>query len=95
MAIPLKKNFFFSYLFDREREREKAQAWGIAGRGRERSPDAGLNPRTLESRPQQKADGQPTEPPRHPPFFLRRIMAIPHENSTCSRFLFSNLHFKK
>ena len=29
-------------------------------------PDAGLDSRTPESRPEPKADAQPTEPPRHP-----------------------------
>ena len=65
----LKKIFF--NLFDvrdsvykqgeQQRESEK-QALRWAGQG----PQHGLNPRTLESQPELKADAQATEPPRRP-----------------------------
>ena len=53
--------FFRFYLFIWEREREREQA----ARGMSRY-NAGLNPRTLGSWPELKADAQPTEPPRCP-----------------------------
>lgn len=59
-----KKELFFKdfiYLFMREREAE-----GEAGSPKSREPDAALDPRTLRSQPELKADAQPTEPPRCP-----------------------------
>ena len=48
-------------------------SWGEGQKEREkqtpplnREPHAGLNPRTLRSLPEPKADTQPTEPPRCP-----------------------------
>ena len=35
-----------------------------------RKPDAGLHLRTLGSRPEPKADAEPTEPPRSPYVYL-------------------------
>ena len=61
--------FFFLrfYLVIRERDRERGRD---IGRGRSlapcREPDAGLNPRTLGSRPKPKADAQPLSHPSVP-----------------------------
>lgn len=58
----------FIYLFERKRVSQRAQAWG----GGEQVPaeqgarPRGLDPRTLGSPPEPKADAQPTEPPRGP-----------------------------
>ncbi|XP_073737570.1 uncharacterized protein [Callorhinus ursinus] len=52
---------------ERDTAREGTQAGGVgegeAGFPRSREPDAGLDPRTLGSRPEPKAAAQPTEPP--------------------------------
>jgi len=53
-----------------EQAREGTQAGGVgegeAGLPRSREPDKGLDPRTLESQPEPKADALTTEPPRRP-----------------------------
>ena len=71
-------SFFFSFLFFfndfiylREREtragrREEGGRRKGRGRGRSREPDAGLDPRTLSSRPEL------TEPPRPPRGFFSK-----------------------
>ena len=54
-----------------ERDSDRAQAGGAAEAKGEadsslsREPDVGLDPRTLRSWPEQKADVSPPEPPRH------------------------------
>ena len=52
--------FFFTYLFEMEEEREhkqgEKQAEGEAGSPLSREPDAGLDPRTVGSHPEPKAD---------------------------------------
>jgi len=57
-------------LTEREIARAGTQAGGMgegeAGFPQSREPDAGLDPRTLGSRPEPKAATQPTEPRRHP-----------------------------
>ena len=63
-GIPL---FFFLifYLFIHERHRER-EAKTQAEREKQashREPDAGVNPRTLESRPEPKTDAQPLSHP--------------------------------
>lgn len=60
---------FFKVVFEMERERERERT-RRTGRGRNRLPieqgaRLGLNPRTLRSWPQLKADAWPTESPRH------------------------------
>jgi len=49
---------------DKGREGKKEGGKGEAGFPLSREPNAGLDPRTLGSRPEPKADAQPTEPPR-------------------------------
>ena len=70
-------NFFFK---DYLTERERVSMHVCTGRGssrqrqrekqtlqkQSRESSAGLNPRTLRSGPEMKADAQPTEPPRRP-----------------------------
>jgi len=56
---------------DREHERAQAQVGGEsregeAGSPQSREPSIGLDPRTPGSRPEPKADAQPTKPPRCP-----------------------------
>ena len=45
---------------------QEVEAEGEAGSLWSREPNAGLDPRTLESQPERKADALPTEPSRHP-----------------------------
>ena len=57
----MKKSYFFIFkdLFIHERERERgrdAEAEGEAGSPQSQEPDVGLNPRTLGSQPEPKAD---------------------------------------
>ena len=67
----LKKLFFFLkrfYIFLHERERERVRDIGRGERQAPcRKPDAGLNPRTLGSCPEAKADAQPLSHPGVPP----------------------------
>ena len=62
--------FLRFYLFDTEKEtaREGTQAEGVgegeAGSPLSREPNVGLDPRTLGSQPEPKADASPTKPPR-------------------------------
>jgi len=49
------KDFIYLFIHERQRERE-TEAEGEAGSPRSREPDAGLNPRTLGSQPELKAD---------------------------------------
>ena len=54
-----------------EKEREHEQRIGADREGEadsllSKEPDKGLDPRTLRSRPEPKADTQPTELPKHP-----------------------------
>ena len=51
---------------ERERENNHSEAQGEADSPLSREPDSGLNPRTLRSQPEWKADAQLDEPPRCP-----------------------------
>ena len=54
------KDFIYSFIRDRaETEGETGSPWS-------REPDVGLNPRTLGSGSEPKADAQLIEPPGHP-----------------------------
>ena len=48
-------------------QRGGAEAEGEAGSPLSREPGVGLGPRTPGSRPELKADAEPTEPPQAPP----------------------------
>ena len=39
-------------------------------------PDVGLKPTNVRSSPEPKSDAQPTEPPRHPSFFLLLFLLL-------------------
>ena len=58
--IPIFFKILFIYLMERETAREGTQAGGVgeeeASSQWSREPDAGLDPRTLGSRPEPKAD---------------------------------------
>ena len=62
----------FIYLREREivteieRESTSEEEKGEAGSSLSREPDVGLDPRTLRSWPETKADASPTEPPGGP-----------------------------
>ena len=58
------RDFIYLFMRDTQRHRQRKKQ---APRGK---PDGGLNPRTLESRSEPKADAQPTEPPRCPKNFI-------------------------
>ena len=58
-------HFFKDFIYLR-RERESTEGEGEADSLLSREPDMGLDPRTLRSQPEPKADSQPTEPPRGP-----------------------------
>ena len=82
-SIFLLQILFTIYLFMRERERERGSvsAWagGVEG-GREAGfmlsaePDRGLDPKTLRSCPEPKADAQPLSHPGAPTFFFEDIV---------------------
>ena len=53
---------------------EAAEGEGEADSPLSREPDAGLNPRTLRSGPELKADASPTEQPRYSiPYLFKKI----------------------
>ena len=59
----------FIYLKEREHKwRGEAEGEGEAGSSLSGEPNVGLDPRTLRSCPELKADTQLTEPPKCPPF---------------------------
>ena len=65
--------FFFNILFIHERQRQKQRE----KQAPPREPNAGLDPRTLGSHPEPKADAQPLGHPGIPPFgFVRRSMEL-------------------
>ena len=79
-SYPSSSFFFpndFIYVFFCVWEREttsmswgkEAEREGESGSLLSRGPDVGLDPRTPGSWPELKAEAQPTEPPRCPPFF--------------------------
>ena len=61
-AICSFKRFYYLFMKDTERQRHRQREMQAP----RRKPDVGLNPRTPGSRPEPKADVQPTEPPRCP-----------------------------
>ena len=65
------EGFYLFHLRERERQHtwEGGEAEGEGGTDSllSRAPNAGLNPRTLRSRSEPKADAQPLRPPGVPP----------------------------
>ena len=72
--LPIKKNFFNVYFWERESENESGgQRQKIQSRlcAVSAKPDVGFeSPWTVRSWPELKSDGQPVEPPRHPVSFI-------------------------
>ena len=60
----------FIYLTQWEHKQREKQAEGEADSLLSREPDVGLDPRTLQSWPELKADIQPTEPPCAPVLYI-------------------------
>ena len=63
------KYFIYSFMRDRERQRHRQREKQVP-RG---EPDVGLDPRTLGSRPEPKADAQPLGPRRPSKHFLTTL----------------------
>ena len=57
---------FYLFIHERHTERAETQAEGEAGSSRSRKPNVGLDPRTLGSRPELKAEAQPLSHPGVP-----------------------------
>ena len=61
--------FFLRFIYSWETKRSRDIHGQREKQAPCREPDAGLDPRTLGSRPKPKADCSTTEPPRHPPYW--------------------------
>ena len=64
-----KKDFLYLFMRERERERERQRLRQREKQAPCREPDVGLNPRTLGSRSELKADAQPLSHPGIPEMF--------------------------
>ena len=91
---------FFQILFIYLTGREKARAGGVSERRRSRpslsgEPNTGLDPRTLGSWPEQKADASPMEPPRWPNFLHFCILMTHFRKEKLKKQCHLQLHQKK